>query len=527
MVKVHFTILLFFLTFYSLGQEVLLPLGNRFKDSYSIGVETKMHNGLLPATKTNIYGASLNQSLKEEGSWLNRKLFKEHFIILEGEDYFFTIDPLVDLSLGLETGKDTNRLFQNTRAFQVQGEILGKVSFFSSFQENQARFANYRADFYADRGEQRINQQSLNYDTINAVVPNGGRTKDFKEDGYDYAASLGYVRYRVNDALAVQIGNQQSFIGHGFRSMLLADNSFYANTLRVDTNPFEKWQYTTMHSQHLNLFRRIRALGDTVFVTSVEEPYERKNFSAKYLTYNPLENLSIGLFEAQVYFREDSIQSQWMHPLFFNPLPFLNTLVYGFENEHAKSLLGVNAAWRMNPNHLFYGQFVADETNAESFGYQIGWRSLYQLNNAKILLQLEHNQAGSQLYAANNRRLAFTHFNLPLAHLLGNGFQEYVLRSRLYLGKMYAELEGVFYERNRSITDMRGLFDNRGVHPEAAQSVLFVSGEMGFEMNPVTKLSVFGRASLRSVDFNLARDASNFIIELGIQTNIFNRHLAF
>ncbi|MCC5923970.1 MAG: hypothetical protein JJT77_09295, partial [Crocinitomicaceae bacterium] len=525
--KAHFTCLLFFLTFYSLGQEVLMPLGNRFKDSYSIGADTKMHNGLWPATKNNIYGAAENQSLKEEGAWLNRKLFKEHFIILEGEDYFFTIDPLVDLSVGIETGKDTTRLFQNTRAFQVQGEILGKVSFFSSFQENQARFARYRADFYADRGEQLFRQQSQQYDTLNAVVPNGGRTKAFKDDGYDYAASLGYVRYRVNDALAVQIGNQQSFIGHGFRSMLLADNSFYANTLRVDTNPFEKWQYTTMHSQHLNLFRRIRALGDTVFVTSVEEPFERKNFSAKYLTFNPTESLSIGLYEAQVYFREDSIQSQWMHPLFFNPLPFLNTLVFGFENQHAKSLLGINAAWRLNTNHLFYGQFVADEVNVQGFGYQIGWRSLYHLNSAKILLQLEHNQAGSQLYAAKNRRLAFTHFNLPLAHLLGNGFQEYVLRSRVYLGRIYAELEGVFYERNRPITDMRGLFDNRGEYPIAEQSVLFISGEMGFELNPLTKLSVFGRASLRSVDFNFANDARNLIVEVGIQTNIFNRYLSF
>jgi len=40
---------------------------------------------------------------KDEGDyyyWITQKLFKEHFLIFEGEDYWCAVDPIVDLEIG-------------------------------------------------------------------------------------------------------------------------------------------------------------------------------------------------------------------------------------------------------------------------------------------------------------------------------------------------------------------------------------------------------------------------------------------
>ena len=40
---------------------------------------------------------------KDKESWFGRKLWNEHMVTLQGEDYWFTFDPAADLQLGFET----------------------------------------------------------------------------------------------------------------------------------------------------------------------------------------------------------------------------------------------------------------------------------------------------------------------------------------------------------------------------------------------------------------------------------------
>ena len=528
--------LIFFVLFSFLGmtQERLLPLNNRFKDNYILADDRNSNpfigTGLFPISEGNVgttYSAE-NKAKDTIRNWFARKLFHEHFIEISGDDYFLTIDPLLNVNLGRERGIEEHQLFQNTRAFQVSGEVLNRVSFYTGFYENQAKFSSFHTAYFKERGERRANTAQTAYNTINAVVPMGGRTKPFKidelEDAFDYAQSMSYVRYRINDNAALQFGNTPNFVGWGHRSLLLSDNSFNASTLRGDFSFFDKWNYSIMHGRHLNLFRRIKGVENTV-----EEPFEKKNFAAQYLTFSPNKKLSIGFFHATVFYREDSISSQWFHPLFLNPVIGVNQVAFGWENQYAKNLLGLNIGQVIGKNHMLYGQLAMDQNaRGTNYGVQLGWRSrnLFQLKG--LHFQIEYNKASDHLYAADNWRMAYTHFNLPLAHTLGNGFDEIVARLNYTFKGAYISLHSILYQSNQPMQHKTHLFESALAPIQIDETqVLYNEVEVGYLFNPRTQLRLFGAAVYRMSNTSSFGDRNTLLIHVGLKTSLFNQYLDF
>ena len=515
-----------FSTLPAVAQEILLPMNSMFKDAYILSTNGDSEigftgAGLFPTTQGDINQIEyLGSDSTDRYKWLRRKLFHEHFAQVKGDDYFLSFDPLIYGASGVERGMEQNTLFQNTRGFQVSGEVMNKVSFFTAFYENQAQFASYQRAYFAERSEQRI--VGGNYIKEHAAIPGGGRTKPFGDTGFDYASSMSYVRYRPSKYLAVQFGNNPNFIGWGHRSLLLSDNSFNATTLRVDVTLGKKWSYSLLKSKHLNLLRR-------EFTNAVEAPFEKKNYSVHYLTYKPTERLTIGLFEATVYFREDSIQSQWMHPLYFNPVIGVNTAAFGWENQDAKSLIGLNFAYSIGKKHLLFGQLATDELSATpQYGIQLGWRSADLFRVKNLTAHIEYNKATERLYAANNRRMAYTHFNLPLAHTLGNGFDEVIGRASYMFKSFYIQTQGIFYRSDQPMEAQSNLFESREVQVQFdRQNVLLAEVEVGYRFNPTTNLCAFTKVIYRQSEGELAGQRNVGMVFFGLKTRLFNQYMDF
>ena len=327
----------------------------------------------------------------------------------------------------------------------------------------------------------------------------------------------------------MQLGNTPNFVGWGHRSMLLSDNSFNATALRGDFTINEKWSYTVLRSKHLNLYRRIRRLDGEIFSTAVEEPYEKKNYGAHYLTYQPVPQLTLGFFEANVYFREDSIHSQWMHPLYFNPVAGVNTAVFGWENQHAKSLVGMNAAWQIGRNHLAFMQLATDDLSQNvEYGVQLGWRSKNPFSIEGLDLHLEYNRATERLYAANNRRLAYTHFNLPLAHSLGNGFDELIFRLSYMYKNIYFQFHTVYYQANQMMENQTHLFLEKS-KPTLNDKVTvnYNEVELGYRFNPRTNLRLFTKLVYRNAETASEGSTEAALVFFGLKTGLFNNYMDF
>ena len=137
----------------------------------------------------------LNHQYKDKSrSLIYRKLKKESlFIVNDTSDKFYlTIDPLFNFEFGKDLADSSGeKLYKNTRGFLVRGDIGKKISFETSFYENQATYVQYIDEYIKSTNDLFPQTSHYSYD----VIPGQGRAKKFKTNGYDYAMTSVYVSY--------------------------------------------------------------------------------------------------------------------------------------------------------------------------------------------------------------------------------------------------------------------------------------------------------------------------------------------
>lgn len=500
-------------------QEILIPISSKVKDAVFFSDSSKqiIGNGFFPVSYTEANYKFPNKDTT--ASWFRRKLFAEHFIQQEGEKYLLAIDPLLNMTIGKDQLGANEYLFQNTRGFQVTGQLIDKISFYTAFYENQARFMAYQNTYFNSRGE--LYPSGGVYARKNAVIPGGGRTKPFKTNGFDYASAVSYVRFKPINQLAISLGNHPEFYGFGHRSLLLSDNSFNFTHLTIDWNITSKFSYRLMRGKQLNLRRKM-------YTNQVEAPYERKGIGIHYLSYQPISSLSIGLFESSVYLRDEATSSQRVNPLFYQPVIGINSTASGAESGDMKNLFGLNIGWKFHPNHMVYAQAVSDDLSRKEYGFQLGYRTgnTFGINNLRF--QVEYNQASAYLFAAQNKRMSYTHFNLPIAHTLGNGFQEIILRASYSWKAIYIEGQLMYYETEQPLENKSDLFESKlvvnGANPT---TVRYGKVEIGYELNPSYHLCVFARGVYRKSQSIFGANQNSNAFFIGIRTALRNKNVDF
>ena len=167
-------------------------------------------------------------------------------------DYSFALNPLFHF----EIGEDNDRRYINTRGVEVKGRVGEKLSFYSSFYENQMVLPEYL------EGYVRNNEN---------VVPGQGMAKYnllYQEGIMDFYYATGYINYDINKFFKLQLGHGKHFIGDGYRSMILSDNSFNYPYLKITT---DVWKL-----KYVNLFSYLQDIN-----LDIDLPYIRKSkFSA-------------------------------------------------------------------------------------------------------------------------------------------------------------------------------------------------------------------------------------------------------
>src|SRR5690606_15481756 len=176
-----------------------------------------------------------NETLKKTVStWAGKKLWNEHLVEVQGKDYWFSIDPILDLEIGKDNDAEYNSTYNYTRGFVVQGGLGKNFNFYSSFFESQGRFAQY-VNAYAE------SLKASGPDP--AIIPGRGIAKRFKTNAYDYPVAEAYLSYSPAKFLNIQFGHSKNFIGDGYRSLLLSDVASPHPFLKLNTS-FWKIKYT-------------------------------------------------------------------------------------------------------------------------------------------------------------------------------------------------------------------------------------------------------------------------------------------
>ena len=504
-------IVLFFILIYhcATGQSQLEPIGSYFKDQL---YKKNTSASFLPISKsqekwTCSFGERQNDTLLPAKT---KRFRDEHLINVKGEDFKLEISPLFNFSLGKDLLDSSNQfLYQNSRGIIILGDITPRFSFSTSFYENQARFSSYENSYMKEHGEiyPTVNNQ---YNVQNAVVPGAARTKPFKNGGFDYGYAIGNFVFRATKNITVIAGNNQQFIGAGYRSLLLSDNAIGSPYVRVDYQFFPRWTFNYLRSRLLNLVRRPN-------YTTVEGNYQAKGLAVNYISFAATSRLTISLFDGAIWAKGDSLKTSALNPLYYSPIPFLAHLM---SDSTAYAITGLNFNWVITSKIRLYGQAAFARWEKIESSFQLGGRSYEFVGLKSLFMQVEYNQVSSHMYQAPAQFLSYSQYNLPLAHTKGNGFREIVFRINWRWKSFGIEGKSIVYQlidhQKNTLLPITKYSDNEN-NWLALEQV-----ELSYQINKKLNLSVFSNLTYR---FNSPSiDQKNLLLNAGIRTSLINHY---
>jgi len=395
------------LPLYTVAQQLNLPISNDFQTRYYkqlYDTSNTSFTGIQPYVESFVnYDATYVPPFRTSYSPFEKKLTRDNLIALGNDSVTLKIDPLFYFEKG--NSKTTPKISRNTRGFWLKGNIGKQFSFESSFIENQSFTTPYIDNFV----------------TAYKVFPGMGRTKEFKETGYDYAMASGYLSYTPQKNINIQFGHGKLFIGNGYRSLLLSDNSFNYPHLKT-TYQYKKIQYTWVVASLMNV-------RNPISLSPFSEPLLRKKkASFHYLSYKPNKLFEVSLFQGVIY-NTETTKYDWNA---LNPVILSQSIMYGFNSKN-NVLLGINFNVKVNKNILAYAQLMCNDLSLQlkSFnnksGAQLGVYYQNFLGAKNLNLRLEYNSVRPFTYQKINPYTSFTQYSQSLTHPLNANFKELVL----------------------------------------------------------------------------------------------------
>lgn len=348
-------------------------------------------------------------------------------------------DIHVNPVLYLGAGKDNNRdewITINTRGVEVRGMIDRKIGFYSFVGENQAVLPQYVADEV----------------TRNRVVPHEGYWKAFKTTGVDFFEARAYIDFSLTKHIYMQFGNDRTFIGNGYRSLIFSDHS--APNLFLRTN-VKVWK--------LNYLFQLNRMAADARIGGGRR-YPEKFMAFHHASVNIGKKLNVGLFESVVFSPKDSVNNNSFDFSYLNPVIFYRAIEQQFGSSD-NAILGADIKWNAFKKISFYGQLVLDEFLlkeitagngwwANKYAMQGGVKYIDAFGVSNLDLQAEINRVRPYTYSHYSQYGSYSNYRQALAHPLGANFNEVLAMVRYQpIPRLNVTFKSFFMKAGRDNTD--------------------------------------------------------------------------
>ena len=467
---------------------------------------------------------------KNTTSWLGEKLWNEHLVTFQGENYWFTGDIMLDLQIGKDFQSDFDLTYNNTRGAIFQGGLGDNFNFYTVVFESQGRFADY------------FNQYAESIAPFGgnpAIIPGRGIAKEFMNNGYDYPVAEGYLSYSPVEFFNIQFGHGKNFIGDGYRSLLFSDAASPYPYLKLNTS-FWKLKYT-------NTWMSLRDVREEV---AAEGSYRTKYMANHYLSLNLTKRLNIGVFESVIWQNDNG---RGFDVNYLNPVIFYRSIEFSTGARGGNALIGITGKYKLSDQVNIYGQWIIDEFSSgdvfggdqswkNKLGFQLGAKYFDAFNIPDLYLQAEYNQVRPYTYSHNSVVLNYGHNNQSMAHLWGANFREFIAIARYRHNRWYGSAKFILGERGFDFnTEKDDAYYGGGIYRSERDRAfengvkigqgntttsIYTEAEAGYIVNPVTNLKVFGSLIFRNFD-PMENTSQNFKsntlwLNVGLRTDIFN-----
>jgi hypothetical protein len=413
----------------------------------------------------------------------------------DSNNAFIAASPLCTFSVGVENDESAIR-YQNSRGLLVLGGYR-KFKCHGFLIENQAVFNSFQREFITQHGE--YYPTATGYNQQNGMIPGMGRTKPFHGDGFDFAFSQGGFEWGVSNILTLFGGNQSVDFSPGIRSVFWSQH----NQALMAGGALRLGKHLTYMVTRARLFDLIRK----PVYANVESPYYKKNFGlhAMFLT---LKKHRVGLIYQTIWQAGDSIKEQPVNPLYWVPLPGLDRTV---KQNVSMPQIGMNYVWNLHSSTLLYAELFSRGFIKNAWAAQLGIKYYSNLtSNLTLSSSLAWLQTGSEFYGTHYAQ-NFTHQNLPLGSLLGNGAQEWVLAARIGYKRFFIDY---LFQSSAMKNSNQPLLIQTYIRPK---QIVQHRIDLGFMASNIMQLELFlGIALRQAVGFKECN-----AISFGLRTAIF------
>lgn len=438
----------------------------------------------------------------------------------EGDGYFVSVNPVIHTSFaGLSDS--SGLFFENTRGIEVRACVDSLVSFHVWATDNQAQYPPY--------------VKVANEGTSVRLAPGVGWSKSFKDTGYDFPYTRGYLAVDATKSIRFQLGHDKMFFGDGLRSLIWSDNSAPFWYFRLNTQ-FWKVNYQNNFIELTNFNQ------PKINVAGGDNRYRRKYAAFHQLSVNITPRFNVGIFETIIFQRNDSLGYTEGYDLqYLNPIIFYRAIEFGLGSPD-NALLGFNWKYNFKFPLSIYGQFVLDELKffeltgntgwwGNKFGVQAGAKYINALGIENLDLQYEMNLVRPYMYTYDDENgSSYTHAGQALAHPLGANFVEHIAGLRYQLTpQITISNHLVMATRGRDTAGLNlgaDIFANYSTRTDdygidllqGAEGTLFMNDFMvSWQFWHNTFLE--GRVVYRNADYSQIASGSNLMYSLGVRMN--------
>jgi len=356
-------------------------------------------------------------------------------------EFDFHVNPVVYFGGGKDSRLNQS-LYINSRGVEMRGMVDKRVGFYTFFTDNQAILPAYVTD-------------QMRFDS-SFVVPHEGFWKTFKKNGVDFFQVRGYVDFNVSKHIYVQFGNDRTFIGNGFRSLIFSDYSPPNLFLRANV---KVWKINY-------LFQLNRLTADpmgTPFGSVANKNYPVKFMAFHHASLNIGKKFNLGVFESVMFTPQDSVNRNNFQLNYLNPIIFYRAVEQqGGSPDNV--LVGGDFKWNVFRKVSLYGQFVIDEFMLKElrsgkgwwgnkFALQGGLKYIDAFSVLNLDIQLEANVVKPYTYSHDTRYSNYSNYYQSLAHPLGANLMEGVMIVRYQpLPKLNLVAKGFYTKIGRDTT---------------------------------------------------------------------------
>lgn len=276
-----------------------------------------------------------------------------------------------------------------------------------------------------------------------AIVPQYGKFLRNTQNRLLYYSTTGSINYRANDNILFSAGKGKHFLGNGYRSLFLSDNS--------NAYPFIKVEIDIWRIKYLWMFAKLSDISIKPGANPLEL-YDKAAF-IHYLSYHITDRINFNFFETVISNPFDKDGRRISYDVsYFNPVIFYRPLEF-YKGSSDNSLMGLGLNIRLWKSCFLYAQFILDDLLISSlkdgsawwgnkFGIQAGVKAYNIFNIPGLFAQGEINivrpytfSHGEAYTDAGIPNLNYGHFKQELTHPFGANFAEGIAQIRYVRGR--------------------------------------------------------------------------------------------